>query len=103
MQYRTDNIEEDTKYYKKISGLNDKSGNKDVEHGNSHIRKCKFFLFPRSYHLPQLFWLVTSQQFWEQVDQKNIVGLGEEYAYKHDLKLFDYSIEAYLERLDVNL
>ena len=41
LQYRTDNIEEDTKYYKKISGLND--GNKEVEHGNSHPRKCKFF------------------------------------------------------------
>ena len=60
LQYRTDNIEEDTKYYKKISGLNNKSGNKEVEHGNSHPRKCKFYLHPRSYHLPQLRALSTS-------------------------------------------
>ena len=44
-----------------------------------------------------------SKQFWEQVDQENIVGPGKENVYKHDLKLFDYSIDEYLESIDENM
>ena len=41
---RTENIEEDAKYYKDISDLKLKSSNNHIEHGNSNIRKCKFYL-----------------------------------------------------------
>ena len=44
-----------------------------------------------------------SKQFWEQVDQENIVGPGKESVYKHNLKLFDYSIDEYLESIDENM
>ena len=44
-----------------------------------------------------------SKQFCEQVDQENIVGPGEEYVNKHVLKVFDYSIDEYLERIDENM
>ena len=39
---RTENIEEDAKYYKEISGLNVKAREKNIEHGNSNLRRCKF-------------------------------------------------------------
>ena len=40
---RTENIEEDAKYYKEISGLKVNTGKKNIEHGNSNVRRCKFF------------------------------------------------------------
>ena len=40
---RTENIEEDAKFYKEISGLKvNASGKKNIEHGNSNVRRCKF-------------------------------------------------------------
>ena len=43
--------------------------------------------------------LVTSKQFWDQVDEENISGLGEDFAYKHDFEMFSYSIENYLSKI----
>ena len=42
--FRTENIAEDEKYYKSVSGLNDRTGQDVIEHGNSSPRKCKFIL-----------------------------------------------------------
>ena len=41
-------------------------------------------------------YLVTSKEFWDQVDEDKILELGEDYAYKHDFELFGYSIKEYL-------
>ena len=42
--YRAENISEDEKYYKTITGLDDKTGMKDsIDHGNISPRKCKNF------------------------------------------------------------
>ena len=98
--FRTENIAEDEKYYKSISGLQDRTGQDEIEHGNSSPRKCKFhqvltiLLFCLISHF-----LVSSKEFWEQVDTDKIFELGKEYAYKHDFELFGYSIEDYLAKI----
>ena len=39
---RTENIAEDERFYKAISGLDDKTGQETIEHGNASPRKCEF-------------------------------------------------------------
>ena len=108
---RTENIEEDANYYKEISGLKvNASGKKNIEHGNSNVRKCKFFqnnflLYQISEFIQfnkiflHLVILVTSKQFWDQVDEENISRLREDFAYRHDFEMFSYSIENYLSKI----
>ena len=43
--------------------------------------------------------LVTSKQFWDQIDEENISGLGEDFAYKYDFEMFSYSLENYLSNI----
>ena len=106
---RTENIEEDAKYYKEISGLKVNTGKKNIEHGNSNVRRCKFLIFFICFkyqnlcqlieNILYLIILVTSKQFWDQVDEENISGLGEDFAYKHDFEMFSYSMENYLLKI----
>ena len=42
MLLRTENIAEDERFYKAISGLDDKTGQETIEHGNASPRKCEF-------------------------------------------------------------
>ena len=42
MLRRTENIAEDERFYKAISGLDDKTGQETIEHGNASPRKCEF-------------------------------------------------------------
>lgn len=78
---RTENIAEDEKYYKSISGLHYRTDEDVIEHGNSSPRKF------------------SSREFWEQVDSDKILELSKEYAYKHDFELFGYSIKEYLSKI----
>jgi len=79
---RAENISEDEKYYKAITGLDDKTGMKDsIDHGNISPRKF------------------SSKQFWDQVEKENILQIKAPYAYKHDFELFGYSLEEYLQNL----
>ena len=41
MLLRTENIAEDERFYKAISGLDDKTGQETIEHGNASPRKCE--------------------------------------------------------------
>ena len=103
--FRTENIAEDEKYYKSISGLHDRTGEDVIEHGNSSPRKCKLTLFYKCmYYLYYLSFmypnvLVSSKEFWEQVEVDKIHELSKEYAYKHDFELFGYSIKEYLSKI----
>ena len=42
MLLRTENIAEDERFYKAISGLDDQTGQETIEHGNASPRKCEF-------------------------------------------------------------
>ena len=42
MLLRTENIAEDERFYKTISGLDDQTGQETIEHGNASPRKCEF-------------------------------------------------------------
>ena len=100
--YRTENIFEDEKYYKTITGLDDKTGMKDsIDHGNISPRKCKNFFFKVWISWTEIIQilLVSSKQFWDQVEKENILQIQAPYAYKHDFELFGYSLEDYLQNL----
>ena len=45
--------------------------------------------------------LVEAKEFWENIEPELIEKLGEGFAYKYDLEMFDYSIEEYLGRIGV--
>ena len=49
----------------------------------------------------QIYILVSSKEFWSQVDKENISNLAAQFAYKHDFEMFDYSIKEYLQKLDL--
>ena len=46
MLLRTENIAEDERFYKAISGLDDKTGQETIEHGNASPRKCELNIKP---------------------------------------------------------
>ena len=58
---------------------------------------CFNFVYSLSFMWPHV--LVSSKEFWEQVDVDKILELSEEYAYKHDFELFGYSIKEYLSKI----
>ena len=97
MLLRTENIAEDERFYKAISGLDDKTGQETIEHGNASPRKCEFK--PLLGSLLRFDISVTSKQFWDQVEVENIVMMEAAFAYKHDFQLFGYSAKDYLSNI----
>ena len=51
----------------------------------------------------QIYILVSSKEFWSQVDRENISNLAAQFAYKHDFEMFDYSIEEYLKKIGLGI
>ena len=41
----------------------------------------------------------TEKKFWDQIDSELIVELNQDWSYKHDLNLFNFSIMDYLSNL----
>ena len=74
-------MEEDAKQFKELSNLEEDSS----------------VLAPTN-HEPKL---VEAKEFWESIEPELIEKLGDDFAYKYDLEMFDYSIEEYLERIGV--
>ena len=57
------------------------------------------WLMPNTFS--KIYILVSSKEFWSQVDRENISNLAAQFAYKHDFEMFDYSIKEYLQKLDL--
>ena len=76
-----------------------------VSIGTGYMCKVSFGHFNMKVDLTNknFMYLVTSKEFWSQVERSKIYKLAAQFAYKHDFEMFDYSIEEYLKRIDLGI